>query len=175
MTEPKKERVVTMEIRAVDTDGKLELWSTAHFAVRGMDADAVRDCILDAVHSLDDGSDVVVLRLPDRAHMPGRSQLMSEVGHAYSLLQSPSYHMVQALERAREEWAETEGRTPQSLLNTPVLQSIARSMPENMDALLAIRGVGSLTVSKYGAQILEIVAAHRPKPDPAPEKYNVDQ
>lgn len=175
MVEPANERVVTIEIRAVDADGNVDLWSTANFAVRGLRSETVKEQILNAVDALESGEEgVVVLRLPDRALMPGRSLVMSELSHAYGATQTPSYKLMRALEVARAEWAQEEGRTPRSILNTSVLRNIANVMPKNRDELNAIHGIGQLTVSKYGERILAIVASHLPSLETADENYDVD-
>jgi RecQ family ATP-dependent DNA helicase len=58
-----------------------------------------------------------------------------------------------------------EGKPAFTVAHNSTLEAIAATRPGDPDALLEIRGVGPSFVSKYAAEVLEIIGAH---PQPAP-------
>jgi hypothetical protein len=66
-----------------------------------------------------------------------------------------------ALRRWRDKKAEQEereGLTRYRILTRAVLRQIADTLPQEPEALAAVKGIGKRTVERYGLEILEIVA-----------------
>jgi hypothetical protein len=69
--------------------------------------------------------------------------------------------LLAALRRWRDRKAEEEahdGSTRYRILTRAVLRQIADTLPDRLEKLAAVRGIGKRTVARYGGEILRIVA-----------------
>jgi ATP-dependent DNA helicase RecQ len=68
------------------------------------------------------------------------------------------------LQRALRDWrrekSDASGQPPYKLLTNASLELVARLKPKNKTELEDVKGIGPVTVRRYGKQILSIVAAH---------------
>lgn len=81
----------------------------------------------------------------------------------------PSEPLLQDLWAWRRETARAAGISAFLIASNALLESIAQTMPKNLDDLEQIKGVGKVILEKYGAALLEIVSRHtvgagRPSP-----------
>jgi hypothetical protein len=63
------------------------------------------------------------------------------------------------LEAWRKETAKTEERAAYLILNNATLEQVARENPQTLEQLGAIKGVGPVTLERYGGAILRILKA----------------
>lgn len=66
-----------------------------------------------------------------------------------------------ALQQKLRDWrdavAEEKGMEPYQILHVKTIKLLIREKPADIPSLLAIKGIGKLTVSRYGAQLLELI------------------
>lgn len=63
----------------------------------------------------------------------------------------------QKLRNWRDAVAEEKGMEPYRILPVKTIKLLVREMPADIPSLLAIKGIGKTTVSRYGAQLIEII------------------
>jgi ATP-dependent DNA helicase RecQ len=66
-----------------------------------------------------------------------------------------------ALRARRRDLATAQNLPPYVIFHDATLLEIAHRMPENLAAFLAIPGIGERKMKRYGADFLEVLAAHR--------------
>jgi ATP-dependent DNA helicase RecQ len=67
--------------------------------------------------------------------------------------------LFQALRERRRDLARSQGVPPYVIFHDSTLLGIARARPRTLDALAAVPGVGEAKLTRYGAEMLEVVAA----------------
>ena len=83
--------------------------------------------------------------------------------------------LLQKLKAARNRWATEQHLPAYMVLANPVLDELARVRPQNIDRMLAVKGMGPAKVAKYGERLLELLGAApdsrdaRPSSTPPPE------
>ena len=93
--------------------------------------------------------------------MPGKVK-KSQV-HAYSESDILHPQLFQQLKEWRLRLSKKEGIAPFQILHQRVLVQIVVRLPQNIDELKEINGVGPKTISNYGNDILGLVLAYREK------------
>lgn len=79
-------------------------------------------------------------------------------------LRGPGRAVLRALAAWREEQARQHDRPRRWILDDGVLVELARRLPETQDALNRIHGLPSNTCRRYGATLLDLIAAARQEP-----------
>ena len=68
-----------------------------------------------------------------------------------------SQPLLNALDRYRADYAKSHSLRPKQVLKDDVLDRIVNASPSSAKKLLAIRGIGEVTVKRHGPAILQIV------------------
>jgi ATP-dependent DNA helicase RecQ len=103
------------------------------------------------------GDEQVHIAIPPRRHRSGRS---SSSG--------PSDPMFEVLREARRALAAQAGVPPYVIFHDSVLRDIAAQRPSSLSELSRISGVGEAKLKRYGAAMIEAVAAQLKEGDHAP-------
>ncbi|KAL1596999.1 hypothetical protein SLS60_008581 [Paraconiothyrium brasiliense] len=75
-------------------------------------------------------------------------------------LDSASQILYDQLAERRKALAQTNGLPVYLIANNSVLQGLAQKAPQNDEELLKVKGIGRVSLAKYGADWLEVVAHH---------------
>jgi hypothetical protein len=76
----------------------------------------------------------------------------------------PSGNEIQRkLREWRDELAAEKGLDPYRILPVKTIRLLVREMPSDFQALLAVKGIGKVTVSKFGSRILELINGKAPE------------
>jgi ATP-dependent DNA helicase RecQ len=69
--------------------------------------------------------------------------------------------LLKKLKAARNRWAAEEQLPSYMVLANSVLDELARVQPQNIERMLAVKGIGPAKVAKYGERLLEILGSSR--------------
>jgi ATP-dependent DNA helicase RecQ len=77
--------------------------------------------------------------------------------------------LLQSLKQWRQERAVQAGVAHYQILSNATLEELARQCPDSAEALLAVRGIGPDKLSRYGEELLRLVAGNTNRPPARPE------
>jgi len=75
----------------------------------------------------------------------------------------PDAEIQQKLREWRDELAAEKGLDPYRILPVKTIRLLIREMPADFQALLAVKGIGKVTASKYGSRILGLINGKAPQ------------
>ncbi len=91
--------------------------------------------------------------VPEKSPSPSQVQYSeADVGHP---------ELFARLKKWRSEQAAAQGVPPYRILHQRVLVQIAVTLPDSLEELAAVKGVGPRTLERYGAELVEIVSGYR--------------
>jgi len=111
------------------------------------------------------GREVWQMKSPLEVELPGRKRAASHRNSGEKSAASPQIHdeseadeeVFEKLRAWRRERAGEENVPPYCVFGDKVLREIARQLPENLDDLSSVSGVGPAKLEKYGALVLEVL------------------
>ena len=87
-----------------------------------------------------------------------RAKTRSKVGLSRAATTAGN-HLFEALRAWRDELARTQGLPAYVILHDKTLHELATRGPQRMDELLDVAGIGEAKAVRYGAALLELLAA----------------
>jgi ATP-dependent DNA helicase RecQ len=104
------------------------------------------------------------LRKPSekRSRQPKASRGKSPAAPARDALTGESSLVFQALREWRKDVAKEHGVPAYTVFHDATLQEIARQLPDSLEGLRGISGIGATKLERYGEPLLDVVRQHAP-------------